>query len=274
MVVIHVYYSQNINCQLISIISSANSNLNAYIDYYDKPGWWFSLRYDTQVKLKTILHLFKNSNISLTNKVVCELGFGSGKTLFKFDKSSSLFGVEISESAIRKAAKKAAKKGYNKFSFSKLNDNGVLPLDDKTADIIIASHVIEHITDENGIVNEINRVLKDGGVATILIPINERYEDPKHVKKYTSASCKELFQKHGFQLVFSLENELLAYLVESIYQKNKINQDESKINYFFRIFFNVSTAWLPYRVYMMADTIIHYFTRLPPRQAGLIFKKV
>lgn len=57
-----------------------------------------------------------------------------------------------------------------------------IPLDDDTFDVIICSHVLEHIPDDRKAMRELHRVLKRDGWAILQVPIDlnraETYEDP------------------------------------------------------------------------------------------------
>ncbi len=51
---------------------------------------------------------------------------------------------------------------------------------DRSFDLIICSHVLEHIQDDKKAISELYRVLKDDGMAVILVPIltQKTFEDP------------------------------------------------------------------------------------------------
>jgi SAM-dependent methyltransferase len=51
------------------------------------------------------------------------------------------------------------------------------PLDDESQDFLIASHILEHVADPIGILDEIHRVLRRGGTALILLPDRRRTFD-------------------------------------------------------------------------------------------------
>lgn len=56
-----------------------------------------------------------------------------------------------------------------------------LPYPSSTFDLIICSHVLEHIVDDRAALREIRRVLSPDGVAVIVVPVSDRpstYEDP------------------------------------------------------------------------------------------------
>jgi SAM-dependent methyltransferase len=50
----------------------------------------------------------------------------------------------------------------------------------KTFDVILCSHVLEHVIDDKGAIREIFRVLKDNGWAILLVPISSdrTFENP------------------------------------------------------------------------------------------------
>jgi SAM-dependent methyltransferase len=50
-------------------------------------------------------------------------------------------------------------------------------LDDRSQDFVIASHVLEHMADPIGLLDDIHRVLKPGGIALVLLPDKRRTFD-------------------------------------------------------------------------------------------------
>jgi len=90
--------------------------------------------------------------------------------------------------------------------------------ENKSFDLIICNHVLEHIDDDIKALNEIFRVLKSGGVAILQVPINfnrnETFEDQSiiskkdrqkyfgqydHVREY-GLDFKERVEKAGFEV--------------------------------------------------------------------------
>lgn len=51
-----------------------------------------------------------------------------------------------------------------------------IPLEDGYADVILCNHILEHILDEGGALDEIYRVLRSGGWAVLLVPIDSSRE--------------------------------------------------------------------------------------------------
>ncbi|MHA1291722.1 MAG: FkbM family methyltransferase [Promethearchaeota archaeon] len=96
---------------------------------------------------------------------ILDLGCGTGygtKTLF--DKGNEVYGADISKNAIQYAEKNYKGPKYICCSAEKL------PFVDNNFDVVIAFEVIEHVRDSEKALNEIYRVLKEGGELFISTP--------------------------------------------------------------------------------------------------------
>ena len=72
----------------------------------------------------------------------------------------SVIGIDIDEKAINSARDNFSK---DNLSFD-IGDAMELPYEDETFDIVISSHIYEHVPDTGKMMTEIYRVLKDDGV--------------------------------------------------------------------------------------------------------------
>lgn len=70
-----------------------------------------------------------------------------------------------------------------------------LPFEDKYFDLILSSHVIEHIEDEEKVLEEFNRVLKDDGIVFLSFPYSPQYEKTFEDKTINTPSKR--FKKYG-----------------------------------------------------------------------------
>ncbi|HAV76437.1 MAG TPA: hypothetical protein DCX53_03690 [Anaerolineae bacterium] len=247
------------------------NNIEMYDDYYQKPNWWFRFRYDTQVKRKTCLYLLHVAGRKLSDQRVLEIGFGSGVVLFSFRKDCEIYGLEISTSAIEQAKKQAHDIGYKKFEFQSISGD-LLPYPDDFFDVLVASHVIEHVQNDELMLSEIARVLKPDGVAVVLIPINENYEDPHHLHRYSSVGFSELASSRGLRMSVKLENELLFHLVEKFYFEG-YNRRWKYFGAVVAALFNFPTSILPFWVYRFIERGMMVMG-WKPRQLGCVFTKI
>jgi SAM-dependent methyltransferase len=70
-------------------------------------------------------------------------------------------------------------------------EEGKLPQRDGSVDCILASHVLEHITNLIPLMRECHRVLKPGGYLIAIVPhagSDDAWEDPTHVRAFTENS--------------------------------------------------------------------------------------
>jgi SAM-dependent methyltransferase len=132
--------------------------------------------------------------------------------------------------------------------------------------------VLEHVNDDIMCLRELRRILKPGGALAVLIPVNERFEDPNHFRRYTSSSFRHICEAEGFAYISGFENELLYYLVETMYWKHADGKWPFLANAV-RVLFNILTSRLPFWCYGVCDIIIGRLTGLPPRQSAMLFVK-
>lgn len=241
-------------------------------DYYNKPDWWFKFRYDTQFKVKSAFYALSKIKFNCTGKNIFEFGFGSGELLLNFKNANGIYGVEISHIAIDKIKIKTVRRGIQKYNFEPAVREKIYSFQKSVFDLVIASHVIEHLADTGEFIDQVKYLLKDDGVVLIQIPINENFKDPKHLHNFTSHSLEQIFHGKGFKTIFIKENEFLFHIVEELYSRNEVKgwnlSDNIK-----RIIFNFTLARLPFSFLKGLENIYEKIYSIKPHQAVLIFQK-
>jgi len=118
-----------------------------------------------------------------------------------------LISIDISEKGIEKTKKR----GINAF----VMDMHKLTFENDTFDCVYANNVIEHAIRPNIVLNEIHRVLKNGGFFVFAIPqdgiecgktkeeiikLSEGWNPDLHVFKVTKDKLKEMLINHAFKI--------------------------------------------------------------------------
>jgi SAM-dependent methyltransferase len=81
-------------------------------------------------------------------------------------------------------------------------DGKNIPFSDGYFDSVLCSEVFEHLFDIDNTLQEIHRVLKNGGKLLITCPfVWNEHEIPHDYARYTVFALKHLFSKHGFQVI-------------------------------------------------------------------------
>jgi SAM-dependent methyltransferase len=114
-------------------------------------------------------------NDVLINKKILDLGCGDGEIGRYFSQWNNVVLADIEDQRIVQTTK-----------FVELDEDGDLPFKDKSFDIVLSNHVIEHLGHENlnshqKHLEEIKRVLKIGGICYFATP-NKNYPIEPHHK--------------------------------------------------------------------------------------------
>jgi SAM-dependent methyltransferase len=129
------------------------------------------LQYNLEVARKDFLYVLKVLNLPRAHVTVLDVGFGNGMLLFTFAASCRLLGTELSPAAIHQAQVQARRRRYGDYLFVEPDDR-ILPFRLGACDLVIASHIVEHVADDLGLVREMLRVLKPGGHLILLLPLD------------------------------------------------------------------------------------------------------
>ncbi len=113
----------------------------------------------------------------------------------------------------------------------KFYDGKEIPFSDNFFDHIFSSEVLEHVFNIDELLDEINRVLKDGGTFCFSCPfVWDEHEQPYDFARYTSFAIEHLLKTHGFQVIklskstayFETVIQMLsAYVYQHVLPKNK-----------------------------------------------------
>lgn len=91
-----------------------------------------------------------------------------------------------------------------------------LPLGDSSADVVIATEVIEHVSDVDGGFRELARILRPGGTILLTTPFAyPLHEEPHDYGRLTENGLRWFAERHGLQVVelSTLGNEIEAMTV-------------------------------------------------------------
>lgn len=102
----------------------------------------------------------------LKNKTILDVGCGDGYfgSILQRETNSAVYGIDISSSAVKKAIEKGIKAKVCNLNTKKI------PFASESFDICVCSEIIEHVLDPDELLNEINRVLKKGGLLIVTTP--------------------------------------------------------------------------------------------------------
>jgi ubiquinone/menaquinone biosynthesis C-methylase UbiE len=198
---------------------------SAYDEFYNKhdEAWrMLGAKYKAQ-------HIVEVSE-GRTFKKVLEVGAGDGsilKLLADQNFAPEYHAVEISESGVEHIKLRNIKD----LKSVQLFDGYQLPFEDNSFDLIILSHVLEHVEHERILLREIKRVARH---SIIEVPLDYKTGVDKrikhflaygHINVYTPTSLRYLLCTEGFEV----ENDLTSMIEPEVTKFNAyINQKKSK----------------------------------------------
>ena len=141
---------------------------------------------------------------------VLDLGCGAGRFVAALrDAGADPVGVEIAEAALERA--RAVAPGAD---LRLLEDDGSIPLEHGSVDLVWCSEVLEHVADGAHLLQEARRVLRPGGRLLVTVPYHgrvkavaialarfDRHFDPQgqHLRFYTRATLAGSLRAAGFE---------------------------------------------------------------------------
>jgi SAM-dependent methyltransferase len=163
-------------------------------------------RYDGRYRLWLMEQIFRRFEIPFERQKVYELGFGTGSLLLRFDASSALHGAELSESALNGLAHDPRARAYRELRLVPTGADGAPRFPDRDYDIVIASHVIEHVPDDRAALAALHQHMRAGGHALFFLPLERPRHNPDHARIYTAAGFTRLLREAGFEPLHVEEN--------------------------------------------------------------------
>jgi SAM-dependent methyltransferase len=154
--------------------------------------WWFVGRRDL------IIALLRETNADSGSRIL-DVGCAGGTTIQQLNEAgfAHVSGIDISGEAIAQCRRIGLRDVYQM-------DAQAPDFPDDSFDIIVASDVLEHVSDENAAVREWFRILSPGGCLIALVPAfmalwSAHDEANQHRKRYRLHELRQCFAACGFE---------------------------------------------------------------------------
>lgn len=166
-------------------------------------------------------------------KGILDIGCASGELLSLFKMNGwETIGIEPNENARSFA--------INNYGLSVFEESAISGFENEKFDAITMWHVLEHVSDLNGRITEIKRILKKDGVFIVAVPNCDSYDAdyykefwaaydvPRHLYHFTPKTIETLMSKFNFKIENILPMKFDSYYVSLLSEKYK----KGKTNYF------------------------------------------
>ncbi|MFU8865992.1 MAG: class I SAM-dependent methyltransferase [Rhodobacterales bacterium] len=164
------------------------------------------------------MHRYRLAALLAEGRDVLDIASGEGYGSAMMAKvARSVIGVDLAEDAVAHAQ---ATYGTEVLSFRQGNATQI-PLQDKAVDLAISFETIEHLTDHIGMMSELRRVLRPGGLLLISSPNKAVYSDqtdyanPFHERELYSDEFRALVSSHFSHFVHYQQKTSAASVIVS-----------------------------------------------------------
>jgi ubiquinone/menaquinone biosynthesis C-methylase UbiE len=174
---------------------------SAYNDFYTKDdSEWRML--GAQSKAANIVAVCKRIN----PVKVLEVGAGDGSILHflnEWNFGQELYALEIADTGVSRIRER----GMGRLVEAKSFDGYKIPYGDDSFDLVILSHVLEHVEHERILIRELKRIAKN---IVVEVPLDYRFGVDKrmkhfldygHINMYTPTSLRFLLQSEGLKVI-------------------------------------------------------------------------
>lgn len=185
--------------------------------YRNRNSWLHQLSYMRRGKNYAIMDCLEQCGMHLENKKIFDFGFGPGNFLSSCPFNSHLSGCEVDTVHVESLTKELIKRGHKNVDLrptSENSDDYYSPFRGQKYDIVVLSHVLEHIADPENVLKAVGESLKQDGVAIVILPINEKIPDCKHLHKVTSEMALQWFASANMEVEICKEVGWVDHLIQ------------------------------------------------------------
>jgi len=222
-----------------------------YLTHYikDSEVFNYALGHIDSVSKEEERRLHQNiiSKIPKDAKIVLDIGCGSG-WLSKSIQNDNNYVVSIDVSI--ENPYRALKEKPHKNHSALVADAFHLPIASESVDCIVASEIMEHVTDPKLFINNLLKPLKKGGKLIITTPYNEK------IPKYLCVHCNNLTPRYGHLHSFNEEN--IKQIMPVKHQWSAFSFNNKHLN---KLRINLLLKYLPFSIWKKIDLIVNKFTK-------------
>lgn len=230
--------------------------------------------YSSQSKVKRFRVVMKKHGFlkKMQRLRIFDQGFGLGLMLFCFPRGCFLAGYELAESTIIAAQAAARKKGFAETDFRVFQPGLPFPEQWRNSfDLIISSHVLEHIAEPRPALGELLELIRPGGYACILVPINESPgEDLNHFSCFTESSLGTMLTDYKMEIIYSESVDRLYRLLKPLSLARQ-RKDTIVLKAISKVV-NLISSPLPSWCLFFLDRLLGKFS-IPPTQCIFLARK-
>lgn len=242
--------------------------------YRDRQSTLHHASYLRMSKVLLALRVIEEAGIDLEEKEILDYGFGSGTFFYYCPGSARLYGVEIDAENVEAVARIHAEQHATV-------ELGVVTVDDwerhallgRQYDVILCSHVLEHLDDPPGFLRVMRRCLKPDGSFVGLVPINERAANPRHLHTVDEALVEEWTDAADLQLTLYVEADPWLYWAQPLYTSEQMGGLRHRLSQVVSMMLGLPATAMGANAWQRTSSVFGLLTRSKPTQAAFVLRR-
>lgn len=186
--------------------------------YRGRQGALNHLAYMRMSKVLLTRELCRRAALDLAGKDIFDYGFGAGTFFRHCPRDARLFGVEMDAENVAAVRAMLAARGQRAdlqtIDIARWTEH---PLLARRYDVIVCSHVLEHLPEPAEFLKRMRECLRPGASFIGLVPIHERVMEPRHVQRLDEAKIRAIGEAAGLRQTAYVEADPWLYWVQPIW---------------------------------------------------------
>lgn len=230
------------------------------------------MAYLRMCKVFVILQALRKTNCVLGGKRIFDYAFGAG-TFFRFcPQSAHIFGVELDDETVVEVRNSLADSGHSycdlrPIAISNWRDHELLR---KKYDVIICSHVLEHLEHPISLLCALGQCLVNEGILISVVPINEIRPNPHHLQVVDENKLAAWGKSANLQMTDFFACDHIGWPVQPLLAADK--GLTHKLARALSLLLGVPLSLAGLSVWCFADKILASLG-IPPSQACAVFSR-
>jgi len=177
-------------------------------------------------KVFPALEILRKNCLSTNELSVFDYGFGAGTLFRHLPSNCRLYGVEQDPVTVREVTDMLQSRGFPEIDLREIDINHWQdhPLLSREYDLIICSHVLEHLPDPVQFLARLRTCLAPQGTFVGLVPLNELRQNPHHYWKTDRSLIDKWIDSAGLRLIDYAEEDPWAYWIQPLYANDSSNR--------------------------------------------------
>jgi len=224
-------------------------------------------------KVLLALSIMERAAVQLEGRSLFDYGFGAGTFFRRCPTSAHLFGVEMDRQTVGEVREMLASRGYRHVRLESIEADhwAEHPLLRREYDIILCSHVLEHLPDPTAFMRRLAHCLDDAGVFVGLVPLNERRANPHHVHVVDVEKVRDWARASGLNVRFYLEADPWTYWIQPLYAYD--SAFTRRLAQLVSLGLGIPATLLGHRLWQSVSKPFGALTLSKPTQAAFVLEK-